>query len=372
MISDLKYRVAFARVRPVGTARLRLLERAFASMEEAWQASEADLVRAGLEPKAASVVATDRRQIDPDAEMDALAKAGIDALTWHDDSYPKRLKEIPDPPPVLFVKGRIEAIDERSIAVVGTRKATAYGREAAHELTSDLAKNSITIVSGMARGIDSVAHKAALDAGGRTIAVLANGLDIIYPPENAPLFKEIAEKGAVISEQPLGERPNPQLFPRRNRLMSGMTLGTLVVEAGKGSGTLWTVRHALEQNREVFCVPGSIFSPASWGTNLLIQEGAKLVIDYRDILEELNLTSIASQTEMPMAAAPLAVNGEEQGLLKHIGIEPVHIDAICRGASLPVHQVSSALTLMELKGLVKQVGGMNYIRTRETAARYGD
>jgi DNA processing protein len=261
MISDLKFRVAFARVRPIGTARFRVLERAFASVEEAWRDSEADLVRAGLEPKATAVVAADRHKIDSDAEMEALAKASVDALTWHDDAYPRRLKEIPDPPPVLFVKGHIELMDERSVAVVGTRKATAYGREAALALASELAKNGIAIVSGMARGIDSVAHKAALEAGGRTIVVLANDLDIVYPPENAPLFKEIAERGVVISEQPLGERPNSQLFPRRNPLMSGMTLGTLVVEAGKGSGTLWTVRHALEQNREVFCVPAASSRP---------------------------------------------------------------------------------------------------------------
>jgi len=197
---------------------------------------------------------------------------------------------------------------------------------------------------------------------------VATGLDIVYPPEHTRLFQEIQEQGAVASEYPLGVRPDSRNFPRRNRLMSGITLGTLVVEAGKQSGAIWTVRHALEQDREVFCVPGSIFSPASWFTNQMIQEGAKLVSNYEDILEELNLTAVASQMEMPLLPAP--VEEGEVGLLRHLDHEPVHIDDLRRRAGLPITEVSSLLSLMELKGLVKQVGCMHYIRLREATAAY--
>ena len=252
---------------------------------------------------------------------------------------------------------------------MGTRKATAYGREAALALASDLARSGITVVSGLARGIDTVAHRATLESKGRTLAVLANGLDRVYPAENASLAQEIIENGALISEYPLGVRPDAYHFPHRNRLMSGITLGTLVVEADLKSGAFSTVRHALEQNREVFCVPGSVFSPASRGTNRLIQQGAKLVLDYKDVLEEVNLSTISHQIEMTI---PMPDSGSDESvLLEQISREPSHIDEICRGSDLPMSVVSSTLTLMELKGLVKQVAGMQYIRTREAAATYG-
>ncbi|MSQ05763.1 MAG: DNA-processing protein DprA [Dehalococcoidia bacterium] len=204
---------------------------------------------------------------------------------------------------------------------------------------------------------------------GRTIAVVANGLDIIYPRDHARLPQQVQERGAVISEHPLGVRPDARSFPRRNRLISGMTLGTLVVEAGEGSGANWTVRHALEQNREVFCVPGSIFSPASVSTNRWIQQGAKLVSNYTDVLEELNLNSVTGQIPMPL---PAAETGDAQGvLLGQLDHEPKHIDDIRRHAGLPTATVSGLLTLLEIQGKVKQVGCMHYIRVREPAAAYG-
>lgn len=368
-MDDLQYWVALARVPSIGTMRVSLLERHFGTIENAWRASAAELKAAGLDANAASAIATYRDRISPEQEMECLERLQVKALNWHDSAYPPRLKEIHDLPPVLFLKGTLLPQDERSVAVVGTRMATAYGREAAEVITSDLARNSVTIVSGLARGIDGLAHKAALDSGGRTIAVLASGLDIIYPPEHASLAARVVEQGGLVSEYPLGVRPDSRNFPRRNRIMSGMTLGTLVVEAGDKSGALLTVRHALEQNREVFCIPGSIFSPASRGTNLLIQEGAKLVLDYKDILEELNLTTVAHQMEMRAVTQPQ--DDTEVTLLDHISQQPTHIDDIRRRVGLPIATVSSALAMMELKGLVKQVGGMNYIRTRETAAQYG-
>ncbi len=362
-MEDLKYWVAFNRVPGLGTARFRLLERHFPTLGEAWRAQPSELVAAGLEPKLASLVEARRREVDHDAEMTRLERAGVRAINWHDPSYPPRLKEIYDPPPVLYVKGTLRPEDERSVAVVGTRKATAYGREVASALVADLCKSGVTIVSGLARGIDSVAHRAALEAGGRTVAVLGNSLDMVYPPENAGLAREITTQGALVSEYPLGTRPDSRNFPRRNRIMSGMTLGTLVVEAGLESGALWTVRHALEQDREVFCVPGSIFSPASRGTNALIQQGAKLVMSYTDILEELNLTVVSHQMEMRAVTQP--EDDTERKLLDHITHEPVHIDDIGRRSGLPITVVTSTLAMLELRGLVKQVGGMYYVRTGE-------
>ena len=311
-----------------------------------------------------------RSRVSPDAEIQRLIQAGVEAINWHHPDYPPRLKEISDPPPVLYFKGSLLPSDERSVAIVGTRGPTSYGREAAACLSADLARNDITIISGLARGIDGIAHRSALEAGGRTIAVLANGLDIVYPKEHAALFRQTQDQGAVVSEYPLGVRPDPRSFPRRNRLISGMSLGTLVIEAPLQSGAVWTVRHALEQDREVFCVPGSIFSPVSQFTNRMIQEGAKLVSSYTDVLEELNLTVLARQIEMPVATEP--DDEDEAGILQHLHEEPLHIDDIRRSASLPIATVSGMLSMLELKGKVKQVGCMHYIRTRESSLAYGN
>ena len=368
MTSDLKYWVALNRIPGLGTVRFRLLEKYFPSLEAAWTASRSELREAGLDQKSAGSIVSLRATISPDAEMERLETAGIRPINWHDSMYPPRLKEIHDPPPVLYLRGQLLPQDERSVAIVGTRKATAYGREAVTAITTDLAHNGVTVVSGLARGIDSVAHRAVLGVSGRTIAVLGHGLDTIYPSEHTRLAREVEEHGALMSEYPLGVRPSARNFPRRNRLMSGMTLGTLVVEAGDVSGALVTVRHPLEQNREVFCVPGSIFSPLSRGANMLIQDGAKLVLSAKDVLEELNLTTVAHQIEMRAILQPQ--DGNESLLLSQISHEPTHIDDISRSSQLPITIVNSTLSMMELKGLVMQVGGMRYIRTREAAAEY--
>jgi DNA processing protein len=371
-----KYWVALHKIPLLGTVRFKRLEAYFGELSNAWTATHSDLRDAGLEGRVSGEIVSARSSISPDDEMAKLEQAGVKAINWHAPQYPARLKEISDPPPVLYFKGELLPSDERAVAVVGTRSPTTYGREVAASLTTELARTGITIVSGMALGIDAVAHRAALDHGGRTIAVVANGLDIVYPREHTGLSQRIPEQGAVVSELPLGTRPDSRGFPRRNRLISGMSLGTLVVEAGETSGARWTVYHALEQNREVFCVPGSIFSPASRLTNRLIQEGAKLVSNHNDVLEELNLSVVAHQIEMHLseALAPAAElgNDKESALLGHLDHEPVHIDDIRRRTSLPITEVSGLLTMLELKGLVKQVGCMHYVRIREVNPAYGN
>jgi DNA processing protein len=364
---ELKYRVGFTLVPGIGRVRIGQLESHFGSVKNAWEASAADLRQSGLDSGSVKSILATRPGVDLDAEMEKMARYGVTAFASDDPEYPSRLKEIYDFPPVLYVRGEITSQDEWCVAIVGTRRATVYGRQVTEEIVTDLARGKITIVSGLARGIDTIAHHAALEAGGRTLAVVASGLDIVYPSENANLARRIVEAGALVSEYPLGTKPRADNFPRRNRIMSGLCLGTLVVEAGETSGALITARMALEQNREVFAVPGSILSPASTGTNRLIQEGAKLVLDYTDILRELNLMAVERQIEMKEL---LPATETESLLLKQIKHEPTHIDEICRLSGLTAAAVSSTLAMMELKGMVKQVGSMNYSLAREIREEY--
>ena len=252
--------------------------------------------------------------------------------------------------------------------MVGTRAATRYGRQMVEEIAGDLARSGITVVSGLARGIDSLAHRAALRAGGRTIAVLGSGIDIIYPHEHRDLAGKIVERGALITEYPLGTKPEAGNFPPRNRIISGLSLGTLVVEAGKRSGALITADYALEQGRGGFALPGSVNSRKSEGTNRLIQEGAaKLVMSVEDILEELNLTMVERHQEV-RAAVP--ADEREARILEHVSSQPLHVDEIGQRANLPISEVTSTLAMMELKGMVRQVGGMNYVVARERGVQY--
>lgn len=370
-MSDLEFCVAWLHVPSIGPARFRVLERAFGTMADAWKAPVGALRAAGFDSRLAEHIVQARAKIDPAQELGRVAAAGARAITWHEDEYPRLLKEISDPPPVLFVKGALLPEDERAVTVVGTRRTTAYGREACDHLVRGLAKAGCTIISGLARGIDAVAHRAALESKGRTLAVLGSGIDVIYPAEHQALAEQIIANGALISELPLGRRPEASNFPRRNRILSGMAQACLVVEAPEDSGALITVSHALEQGRDVFAVPGSVFSPASRGTNKLIQDGAKLILDCDDVLQELNLFAWAGApavTAAPRQAARL--DDDESRLLRFIGHEPVHIDDVVRRTSLPVTTVSSTLALMELKGIVKQVGGMHYLRAREESVAY--
>src|SRR5581483_3020283 len=354
-----KYWIAFSRITRIGSVRAALLEAHFGSMAEAWRAGPADLMTAGLDRGTVNSIVNARRDIDPDAELARLHKAGVKAYCWHDEAYPLRLREVDDRPPVLYVRGDLRPEDEWAVAVVGTRRATPYGRQAAEHFATYLSRHRITIVSGLARGIDAVAHRAALVAGGRTIAVLACGLDIVYPPEHVKLAQEVMQQGCLVSDYPLGTQPRSEYFPRRNRILSALSLGVLVVEGDVDSGALITARLALEQNREVFAVPGSIYSPTYRGANKLIRDGeAKLVAAAEDILEELNLTMATHQMELREV---LPADPTEARLLKVITNQPIHIDEVQRASGLPIAAVSGALAMLELKGAVKQVGPMNFV-----------
>ena len=379
-MEDLKYWLALSLIPQLGAARFRHLESYFGDLEHAWRAGLSQLRDAGLDSRTAQEIVSGRERLDPDDSMASLARAGVSVTNWNGDDYPPRLKEIYDRPPVLYYIGDIKPQDECSVAIVGTRNPTSYGRKAAAVLSRDLASAGLTVVSGLALGIDGEAHKAALDCGGRTIAVVAGGLDRVYPKEHTGLFRRIQERGAVVSERPLGMRPDPRSFPRRNRLISGIALGTLVIEAPDTSGAVSTVKHALEQDREVFCVPGEIFSETSKFTNRMIKEGAKLVADYTDILEELNLPDVAAD-ERSKGGKPSnqteALQKEiteqeyenteelepgEAALMGHLSGQPLHVDDLCRQAGLPIASVTSMLTLLELKGKVEQIGSMHYVK----------
>jgi len=364
---DIKYWVGFSFIPSIGRVRLNQLDTYFGNLEDAWNAGSSELLQAGLDKNVVRAIVSWRPRVALDTEMEKLEQQGVQVLTWRDSGYPSRLKEVHDYPPVLYVRGTLLPEDEWCLAVVGTRRATAYGRQVTEEIVADLAGSRITIVSGLARGIDSIAHRSAINAGGRSIAVFACGLDYIYPGENVELARRMVEQGAIVSEHPLGTRPKPEYFPRRNRIISGISLGVLVVEAGVTSGALITANMAVEQNREVLAVPGSILSPASQGPNRLIQEGAKLVRDYRDILEELNLGAVAQQMEMKEI---LPETDTESLLIKQLSAEPAHVDEVCHSSGLPVSIVSSTLAMMELKGLVRTVGSMKYVLAREARQEY--
>jgi DNA processing protein len=366
---ETKYWVALSRISRIGSVRAGRLLSHFGSMAKAWHAGAAELRAAGLDAGTVTSIIEARDSISPDAELEALRRAGIQALTWNDEAYPPLLKQIEDRPPVLYVRGELRPEDEWAIAVVGTRRATPYGRQAAEHFATDLARHGITVVSGLARGIDAVAHRAALSAGGRTIAVLACGLDMVYPPEHAKLALEIAQHGALVSDYPPGTQPRSEFFPRRNRILSGASLGVLVVEGDVDSGALITARMAIDQNREVFAVPGSIYGPTHRGPNKLIAEGeAKLVTRTEDILEELNLTVTTSTQQMALHEV-VPTDATEAKLLRLLSHQPSHIDEVQRASGLPIAAVSSALALLELKGLVRQVAPMSFVKARELATK---
>ncbi|MFN8483069.1 MAG: DNA-processing protein DprA [Anaerolineae bacterium] len=367
MDDDLRYWIGFNRVSGIGPVRLRALQDYFGELGAAWRADPESLRAAGLDARLAEAVTRLRAHVDLDAELEKVERAGITLLTLDSPDYPRLLRQITGAPPLLYVKGALTTEDEFAVAVVGTRGSTPYGRAVTERLSAELAQHNVTIVSGLAVGIDTVAHHAALQAGGRTVAVLGCGLDIAYPASNKALAERIAGQGALISEHPLGTRPDAHHFPARNRIVSGLALGVLVTEAGESSGALITARMAAEQGRDVFAVPGRITEARSAGANALIQNGAKLVTSVRDIVEELNLRTVVEQRTVQLA---LPEDETERALIAFLSADPVHIDELRRAADLPMPVVSATLALLEVKGLVRQVGGMNYVVARETAAPY--
>ncbi len=364
--AELLDELALALVPGVGPRTRQKLLEYFGSVRGVLEASAGELEKVpDIGPKLASAIrsAQDRRQAE---QVWALCQQhGVRVLRLADPDYPELLKQIADPPAVLFVRGQLFPRDRLAIAMVGTRHPSLYGLRQAERLASSLARAGLTIISGLARGIDAAAHRGALAGGGRTLAVLAHGVLDIYPPEHKDLAEQILTQGALLSETPPGAKPLAGMFPQRNRLISGLALGVLVVEAPHRSGALITARHAVEQNREVFAVPGRIDEPTSHGCHRLIREGAKLVESAEDILEELGplVQPTLRQTGRPIHhPAELLLNPTEQAVLDAIGTDPTDIDQIVRATGLPVPRVLATLSVLEMRHLVRRVSGSSVTR----------
>jgi len=359
---DIKFWVGFSNIPKVGPTRFRKLVNYFESMQQAWQASFSELCEAGLESKIAEDIVLKRNEVNLDAEMEKLDKEGISVLTLGDEKYPKLLSEIYAPPAILYYKGKFSAEqDEFSLAVVGTRKVSNYGQQITPEIVRGLTNAGLVIVSGLALGIDALAHEACLEAKGRTIAVLGSGIDqqSIYPSYNRYLADKIIKSGGLLlSEYPIGMQPLRHNFPQRNRIVSGLSLGVLVIEAPEDSGALLTARHSLEQNREVFAIPGSVYNKNSLGTNNLIKMGAKLITNTEDVLEALDLNLVKEFVETKKIVPD---SKQEAEILKHLSHDAVHVDELVRLTSLETNVINSTLTLMEMKGRVRNLGGMQYV-----------
>ncbi len=359
-MEETAYWIGFNKVSGIGPARMAALIEIFGSAGAAWNGSMSKLKEAGLDKRSISNLLQARQTVNPQSELDRVRDAGIRVVTWQDVDYPVNLKSLDASPPLLYVRGTLVEDDIWSVGIVGTRRASVYGRDVASRVSSELARYGVTIVSGLALGIDTIAHKAALEAHQRTIAVLGSGVDQIYPPENRGLAARIAENGAVVSEYPLGARPEANNFPPRNRVISGLSKAVVIVEAPKRSGALITARFAAEQGRDVFAVPGNITSPGSAGCNDLIQKGATPLLSTDDVLEQLNLEHLA---DVQYQQRMLPLDPEEDRVLEVISHQPIHVDDIVRSCELTTAQVSSMLTLLELKGMVRQVGGLSYVRS---------
>ena len=358
--AETRYLVGLSLLPGIGPARFQKLLAQVGDPERAWRATEAQLTRAGVDNASLPALLERRRTLSLDAEMEKLRRLEVRLLSMYDADYPLRLKEIPSPPPLLYVRGELLP-EESSVGVVGTRGPTVYGKEIATRVVPELVRAGLTIVSGLARGIDTIAHRAALDAGGRTVAVLGCGIDVVYPSENRGLFARIPRQGAIVTEYPIGTKPDAFNFPARNRIISGLSLGTVVVEAGQTSGALITADYALEQNREVFAFPGRATDRYSFGCNRLIREGrAKLVAGTEDILAELDLTVAVQQLEIKVA---IPANDEESRLLSLLSHEPVHVDDLVRQSALTAPVVAATLVMLELKGTIRQIGSMSYVLT---------
>jgi DNA processing protein len=354
-------------VKGIGAVRLRTLLDTFGDAQQAWTASPQALRQAGLSDKLVENLARLRADVSLEQVWEDVQAKEINILTWEDEGYPTRLRDVDNAPPVLYLRGTITLDDDWAVAIVGTRRATSYGRQVAERIARELARNGVTVVSGMARGIDGVAHRAALDTGGRTLAVLGSGVDRIYPPEHRRLAKDIVSQGALVSDYPPGTPPEGRNFPPRNRIIAGLSLATVVVEAGKRSGALITSDFALEQGREVFAVPGSVMAPQSRGPNRLIQQGAHPLLDPKEILETLELSLL---TEQRQARTVLPSNPSEAQIFDVLGYESLHVDEIQVQTGMPIEEVTATLAMMELKGMVRKVGAMRYMAIGEMGADY--
>lgn len=346
----------------MGPVRLRRLLDAFDSAEKVLRASADQLASVeGITRVVAGNIARWSDFADPAEEMKKASNLGAHIITAKDDEYPPALREIHDPPIVLYVRGNLTERDRQAIAVVGSRKATHYATESAKKLSFQIAYAGLTIVSGLARGIDTAAHQGALAAKGRTIAVIGSGLGCLYPPENAELAERIAASGAVISEFPIDTAPDRQTFPIRNRIVTGCSFGVLVVEAGANSGALISANMAAEQGRTLYAVPGRIDQPAGLGSNRLIQQGAKLVITAADVLDDLPLIFRVTP-ELPAAATPTELTANQQKVFDALGSEEASFDSVMMTSGLTAAAVSSNLLALEMRRLVKQLPGKRFVK----------
>ncbi len=359
-IGDLKYWLALNHVPGIGKVLYKRLIDHFKSPVKIFSSSIEKLksVEGIGERLARDILITDWKE-KVDVELSRIEKEKVKIITLLDELYPDNLKKIYDPPPFLYIMGELRKEDNRAIAIVGSRKATTYGRLMAERISKDLVSQGITVVSGMARGIDTFSHQGALSAGGRTIAVLGCGIDIVYPSENKNLRDRIMESGAVLTEFPFSTQPEGVNFPSRNRIISGLSLGVVIIEAASDSGSLITASNALDQGREVFAVPGNITSKFSQGTNKLIKRGAKLVEDADDIIEE-----ILPQIERKKKDKTIPVlTSEEEVIYKLLSYEPKHIDTISREGRLTSNKALSLLLEMEIKGVIRQLPGKSFVAT---------
>ncbi len=357
MMNNSSYLLALHTVDGLGPMRLKVLLEYFKDPKLAWEADRKQLLEIGVPVKVIDLLLQTRQKLDPNQYLENITKEEIKWVTLFDENYPKRLAQIYDPPIVLFYKGEILPEDQKAIAIVGSRKMTGYGREVTKLFAKELVNSGMTVVSGLARGVDSQAHRSALEEGGRTIAVLGGGIKFIYPPENIGLAQEIILHGAIISEFPPEYPSLPGNFPARNRIISGLSLATLVTEAAEDSGSLITARVALEQGREVFAIPGPITSLLSKGPIDLIKEGARVVTDPKEILEELGLGQVKS---LKLKVKNGDFTEEERNILNLLQNENMQIDEICRFLNQPTSVVLSTLLKMEITGLIKNLGNGVY------------
>ncbi len=357
--SEREYWIALCTVSGIGPIRFQRLLDLCGSAEAAWRASPLELARAGLERRTLEALLSLRSRTTPAALAARLRALGISAMTLLDAEYPTSLREIADPPPTLFIRGELQPEDDLAVALVGTRRATAYGAAVAQRLAADLAAAGVTVVSGLARGVDTAAHHAALEAGGRTLAVLGNGLDQVYPPSNRQLAQRVTTAGALVSEFPPGTPPDAVNFPRRNRVIAGLSRATVIVEAGERSGALITADFALEQGRDVLTVPGPISSPTSIGSNELLKQGAIPVTCVDDILQTLGIDGPEPRS---MARAVPKLADQESFVWEALGADPRHVDELARSLGRAAGEVSATLAVLELNGMARHVGSMLYTR----------
>ncbi len=355
------YANALNLVPQLGAVRLTQVFNFFGSWKKSWEASRSGYVSAGLTPKIAEDIVSAKKDIDPPARFGYMKKLGIEIILANTHQYPQILGEISAAPPILYVRGNKKILNSTCVAVVGTRKITSYGKLATQQIVSGLAESGLTVVSGLAYGVDAEALTTATDQGGACIAVLASPLDddSIAPKQNFQLSRKILETGCLLSEYALGANIQKGNFPVRNRIIAGLSVGTVVIEADIDSGSLITAKFALEQNREVFAVPGSIFSEVSRGTNNLIKQGAKLVTHVNDIFDELNMDPQTAEIELD-----ITTDDNETKVMEILTRDPIHVDELTRSLQMPASQINATLALLEMKGRVKNLGGGKFAKIR--------